>query len=388
MTDHLRVALVTNYPVDPSRIQGGVQAVAVRLVGALQQIPGLELHVVHCHSDIDHSQVIREAGVTRHYIAQTRRRVVPNMTSAIGLIAARLREIAPDVVHAHDSPSFALAALRAGYRPIWTLHGLTAEEAKHYRGAFQQLSHALTQYYERRALARVPFITAVSPYLMHAYRAQTRVPWHVIDNPAPEGYFDLPRRPVPGRVLMPATLIPLKDPLTLVRAAAQIRDAIPELSVHLAGAPANPAYAATLRAEITRLDLAEAVTLLGALDAPRLQQEFIEASVVTLPSRQDVSPMALIEAMAAGVPVVASAVGGVPYLVEEDVTGRLVPPAEPAALATALTSLLSEPEISQRMGLAARETARTRFAASRVAAKYLALYREAARVGAGATGHD
>jgi glycosyltransferase involved in cell wall biosynthesis len=116
---------------------------------------------------------------------------------------------------------------------------------------------------------------------------------------------------------------------------------------------------------------------LGGLDTPRLNEELSAASIVVLPSREESAPMALIEAMAAGAPVVATAVGGVPYLVEEGVVGRLVPPADPPALAAALTDLLRQPALCDRMGKAGQALARERFEPGRVAAQYLALYREA-----------
>lgn len=379
-----RIAMVTHYPADPSRLFGGVQAVAARLVAALARLPGLEIHVVHCHSDIAETRIIRQpipeggSPVIVHFLAQTRRRIIPNMTTAIPRIAARLREIAPQIVHAQDSPGFALAALRAGYPVIWSIHGMTALEAQHYRGLFHKLALGLTQYYERRALALTPHITSASAYLRRVYGDRTRAAWHVIGNPAPPEYFDLPRQPVPGRVLMPATVIPVKDPLTLIAAAALARSAVPDLVVHLSGSAPDPGYAAEVRAAISRLRLTEAVHLLGLLPDSRLRAELSAAAVVALPSRQEVAPMTLIEAMAAGIPVLSTTAGGIPDLVSDGVTGRLVPPADPPALAAALIELLTRPEMAHRLGLAGQTMARERYAADRVAEAFLALYREVA----------
>jgi hypothetical protein len=56
MNDPLRVALATHYPQDPARIAGGIQAVSFRLVEELRKMPGLEIHVIHCHSDVSESR--------------------------------------------------------------------------------------------------------------------------------------------------------------------------------------------------------------------------------------------------------------------------------------------------------------------------------------------
>lgn len=378
MSKPLRVALVTNYPTDPARVAGGLQAMAVRLVAELKTTPDIELHVIHCHSDITESRVAHDGAATIHYLAQTRRRIIPNMATGAARIAAELRRIAPDVVHAHF-PSFVVAALQTGYRPIWTIHGILAQEVQLYRGVFHRLSYALARLYERRALAEVETITAVSRYVLEAYRGRSRAAWHVIENPAPADLYTLPRHPVAGRVLMPASVIPLKDPLTLVRAAAQARDRVPGLSVHLAGSLTDTAYVAEVRAEIGRLGLDERVTLLGSLDTAALRRAYSQAAVVALPSRQEVAPMAVIEALAAGIPVVASTAGGLPYLVEDGVTGRLVAPGDETAWAAALTSLLNDDRAAEQMGAAGRQVARTRFDPARVAAQYLALYRGVTR---------
>jgi glycosyltransferase involved in cell wall biosynthesis len=378
MTDGLCIAIVTNYPADAGRITGGVQAVSARLVDELACFPELELHVVHCHSDIDASRTVQQGRVTIHFLAQTRRRVIPNMTSGIARIVRLLHDLAPDVVHAHG-PSFAVAALRAGYQPMWTIHGVLRQEAHLFPGLFNRLSFLLAQYYEWQAFRRVHLITTVSPYVVEAYRGRTRARWEVIENAADRTAFTLPRQPVRGRLLMPGSLIPRKDPVTLIQAVAEVRRKVPYVQVHLAGTLADTVYVGEVRREIARLGLEDVVTLLGSLDAGRLREEYTAAEVVVLSSRQESAPLAVVEAMAAGLPVVATAVGGVPYLVEDGVTGYRVPPGDPGTLARALIGVLEQPGRAQAMGLAARAAARDRFDPEHIAMSYLELYREAAR---------
>jgi len=174
--ESLRVAIVTHYPVAPDRIVGGVQAVSARLVAELSQVADLDLHVIHCHSDVRDSQTVRQGQVTLHFRAQTRRRVIPNMTTGISHITRLLEAIAPDVVHAHG-PSFAVAALRAGWNPIWTVHGVLNREVHYFPGLFNRLSFLLAQHYERQALRRVHLMTGVSPYVVEAYRGRSRARW-------------------------------------------------------------------------------------------------------------------------------------------------------------------------------------------------------------------
>jgi glycosyltransferase involved in cell wall biosynthesis len=85
-------------------------------------------------------------------------------------------------------------------------------------------------------------------------------------------------------------------------------------------------------------------------------------------------PLSVLEAMAAGKPVIATAVGGVPELVEDGVTGVLVPPRNPEALARGILRLAKDADLRRRMGKAAQERALERFDISRTAREYEALY--------------
>lgn len=101
-----------------------------------------------------------------------------------------------------------------------------------------------------------------------------------------------------------------------------------------------------------------------------------DLDVVALSSRNEGTPVSLIEAHACARPAVATAVGGVASVVVDGVTGRLCPPGDPAALGTALASLLKDAELRRTMGLAGRAHVRDRFSRERLVADIVALYDE------------
>ncbi|MGC8839709.1 MAG: glycosyltransferase, partial [Anaerolineae bacterium] len=103
-----------------------------------------------------------------------------------------------------------------------------------------------------------------------------------------------------------------------------------------------------------------------------------ECGAVLLSSRQETAPGILCEAMAAGRPAVATAVGGVPDMVADGETGFVVPPGDPEALAERISRLLKDEALRHRMGAAARERALARWWPPRVAEQYRALYWEVA----------
>jgi len=113
--------------------------------------------------------------------------------------------------------------------------------------------------------------------------------------------------------------------------------------------------------------------VLGPLSDPR---PFLRSlDVFAFPSHQEALPLAVLEAMAAGLPLVATRVGGIPEAVEDEETGLLVPPRDPERLAAALRRLAEDPALARRLGEAARARVCREFSAERMVEQTLAVYR-------------
>ena len=128
-----------------------------------------------------------------------------------------------------------------------------------------------------------------------------------------------------------------------------------------------------LEARATALGLRKRVRFLGMVPdpVPVLQA----ADVFAMPSREEASPMALLEAMACARPVVVTAVGGIPEIVVDERSGLLVPPGRSESLAAALTRLADDTELRARLGTAARTRILERFDLDRMVGEHAALYR-------------
>jgi len=180
--------------------------------------------------------------------------------------------------------------------------------------------------------------------------------------------------PVPGvrpvrRILTVANLRKEKAHEVLLSAAALLAPSHPDLSFVIAG---DGPRAGELQAMAERLGLRDRVRFLGHVeDVPTLLGS---ADAFVLPSISEAFPNAAIEAMAAGLPVVASAVGGLLDLVDHGRTGLLVPPSDPAALAAAIASLEADPERAARLGAAAREDVAQRYSFDRMVRSFEDLY--------------
>jgi glycosyltransferase involved in cell wall biosynthesis len=167
-----------------------------------------------------------------------------------------------------------------------------------------------------------------------------------------------------------AALAPHKSQTTLLQAAAAATGAAPRLRVWIAG---EGALQEALAAEHRSLGLGDRVRFLGFREdvVPLLRA----ADLFVLSSYLEGLGTSVLDAMAAGLPVVATAVGGVPEIVQADMTGLLVPPKDPGALAAAMGRLTADPALRAAMGAHGRERARA-FSADRTASLTRALYEE------------
>ncbi|MDH4179194.1 MAG: glycosyltransferase, partial [Armatimonadota bacterium] len=127
-----------------------------------------------------------------------------------------------------------------------------------------------------------------------------------------------------------------------------------------------------LGAQARELGVTDHVTFAGVRpDVTSILRVF---SLFVSSSRSEGMPMAVLEAAALELPIVATAVGDVPYLIEDDLTGNLAPPGDPAALARAIDGVLGQPDRTPRLGASAAERVRTRFSALESARQTRALY--------------
>ena len=175
-------------------------------------------------------------------------------------------------------------------------------------------------------------------------------------------------------VLFMGRLREKKGVFDLLQAAAAVRAAVPDLVVVLAGDEGE----AQVRARAEALGLSAAVRLPGWVDGARKDALLAQADVYVLPSYFEGLPIGLLEAMAVGVPVVATPVGGVADLVADGQDGLLVPVGQPAELGAAIQRLLQAPDLRDRMRGQAFDKVRAHYAVAVVVRQLEALYRQAA----------
>jgi glycosyltransferase involved in cell wall biosynthesis len=174
----------------------------------------------------------------------------------------------------------------------------------------------------------------------------------------------------PNVVLFLSKLDAANGVTELMEAVARVRATVPDLRLVYAGNGDR----AVLARHAERLGIADAVHFTGWVGPSGKRALLESAAVFALPAYDQALPTSLLEAMGAGVPVVVSAVGGAPEVVADGVTGFLVAPGDIVTLQRVLTRLLVDRTLAARIGAAARESIRLRFAPERAVPRLEAVY--------------
>lgn len=159
-------------------------------------------------------------------------------------------------------------------------------------------------------------------------------------------YSPTPHRAVRRHVLVARNLEPIYDNETAIRAFATVRRKYPDATLTLAGSGPS---AASLRALAESLGVAGGVIFSGRLDRFAMAQAYRKADIALNPSLVDNMPNSVLEALASGVPVVSTRVGGVPFIVDDEQTALLVPPKSPDAMAEAILRLMDDAALSEKL---------------------------------------
>ena len=285
------------------------------------------------------------------------------------------------LLHGHGlryAPLFAAASVTSGLPLVVSLHNLVPDDLT-----------GLQRAAARAALSRATYVIAVSRAVAQSAIAVADASRIVtIPNGIDTARFTIPdaerlaRRhamreslgielDAPVAVCL-SRLSPEKDVTNLLEAFALCADTLaPSTRLLIAG---DGRLRASLEWHIDLLGLHGWAVLLGGFDRERVPDLLFAADVFALSSREEGLSLAVLEAMAAGLPVVATAVGGLPEAVAHGVTGLLAPPRDPAAFATALRQLLTDGGTRKLLGDAGKNRIAERFTQERMIAETFALY--------------
>jgi glycosyltransferase involved in cell wall biosynthesis len=343
------------------------------LLDGFAQLTDCQVHIIYCLKRPLPAPAQLAANIFPHGL------VVPPSgflkTLYQGCVRAIRREIHTlgiDIVHGQGTERFpAYCAARSGLPNVITIHGNMRRLAKFNRArpfSFGWLAAKLEGY----AVRQTDGVVCISSYTRRLVSDSASRNW-IVPNAVDQSFFSVQRNPAaPAEILCVGHILPHKNQIALVHALEPLTREF-KFTLKFLGQIGEDAYGREF------LDLVHSKSWCqapGAVDQSGLREALRRAAFLVLPSLEDNCPMVILEAMAAGVPVAASKIGGIPDLVEESRTGWLFDPNNPQSIQDQVRQLLADPFKATAMGQAARGVAEHRFRSQNVAARHLEIYRE------------
>lgn len=371
----MKIAIITHlFPVG-GFLGGGVQAATYHLCKALQRHSEIELIVIRPLSSKEDMEQEEYDGIRvmplEYRLCYTR--PVALFWTQGRQVRRVLDELKPDIVHLQDS---SLLGLFVKMPSVFTLHGLVERDALYHgsgvlarvRSLVLFLTYGLARRRLRNVIAISPYTESVLP--PHPGRRVWNIP-----NAVGDRFFEITPSPVHPTILYAGHITPLKNVLGLIQGFAGLVADHPEAELRVAGAGQDSDYGRECQRLVKEIGLEDRVRFLGALDVGQLQQELAGASLLALCSRQENAPMCIAEAMAASVPVVASRLGGIPWMLDDGRSGCLIDdPLDSGQVTEAMRRALAPAQWAE-FSRASKKRAEM-FRASRVAGQTIAVYRE------------
>ncbi|MBM3662239.1 MAG: glycosyltransferase family 4 protein [Actinobacteria bacterium] len=284
----------------------------------------------------------------------------------------RLHRADVDIVHAHWTYEFALAALASDHPTLVTVHDWAPEILRHHRHPYRLVRLGM----QRKVLRRAPHLIANSPYIAERVFESTGRSVPVIPNGRVmrDTCPPLPQHDLPRLGALNSGFGPLKNVTTLLRAFQIVRRSHPGVLLRLAGTDHGPDGAAAAWA--TSRGLTAGVEFVGRIESGQVAEFMRSLDVFVHPSLEESFGMVLIEAIDEGIPVVGGhQSGAVPWVLDDGRAGVLADVESPERLASSVVDLLDDRERRSDLSRAAFERTRSRFSLDQVAVRQEAEYR-------------
>ena len=332
----MNIVQVGSYPLSADCIRGGVESSVFGLAKELSQNHVVDVFDFPRIAGKD--TVERQGSLTIHRY----KNLGKYNQDAIERGKEMLRDIValhPDIVHIHGTGNLSGALYNAiktyGIPVLLTVHGLLHVEKMNALRKHPSLKHLYQLIVQSRAefevLNKAQHIIVDTEYVskqieqLHARKKISNLPWmYVIPQGIQSQYLSLlsnqKKEPI---ILSVGSISQRKGHLVLIKSFEKVHSKIPTAKLIIAGSLAEETYLAKMREEIKKYRLQDSVDILTNIPQEELSQHYQTASIYALHSQEESQGIALVEAMAAGLPVVSTTVGGIPYVVKDEESGLL-----------------------------------------------------------------
>lgn len=377
----MRLAMIGPYPIDgnENNITGGVQAVMVSMIKGLSRFNDLDMHIITASFLIDKGKDFVSNGVKVHAVPLDRH--FGNMTlysNTRKMLRKKINEIKPDLIHAHMFGYYTLAALDSGHKDIViSTHGISNGNWGLSYGIVQRVRRYMQDYIYIQCAKRAENIITNSPFAVEAVSRFGEKNIYELNNPVSEIFFDVDNTAEEeGRILFAGNICEAKGIMTILEAIKIVKNNLGKIKLMIAGGITDTDFYFKAIRFIEENNLGMSVNFLGHLSNKELKEEYQKASLFVFPSQQDVAPLAVLQAMAAGKAVIASRVGGIPYMIDDGINGVLIDKKDHVFLAEKITSLINDRELRKRLGSNARKKISRDYSAEKVTDRLYGIYQD------------
>jgi glycosyltransferase involved in cell wall biosynthesis len=343
------------------------------LLQGLSSLGDIEVHVVSCfHQPVKSAEKLA-ANTWFHGL------LVPNLgwlrsgyQGCIRAVRRKLRAIRPDLVHAQGTErDCAMSGAFSGYPNLLTIHGNMRQLARISRSRPFTYCWLMARL-EGLVLPRFDGVVCITNHTREQVRAKARRTW-VLPNAVDALFFEVNAAPEGKPTLLcVGTICANKNQIQLIRALDPLAKAGGFRLMFLGGLDED-----TYGQEFLHLVEQRSWCRYGGFaDRAALRKTLSSAAMLVLPSLEDNCPMVVLEAMAAGVPVLAAKVGGVPDLIKENETGLFCDPHDATTILGGVKQVLDNPAFGRQLACRAKENALRRFLPAVIARQHVEIYRE------------
>lgn len=372
--------MLCNYPMSTSEIYGGTSTVAYNLVNCLIKYTDVKIITFTFVPGIKKKQYYnkdKQLSIIR-YPAKFKFSSITNCYRQKKVFKKFLKENKIDIIHSQCTSVYTKLAVNSNLPNVFTVHGIRLKEIEMVRNKIGYLRYSLTRRTVLENYRKATNIVVTNRYTKEQINPYHKASIWEIRNPIDETYFDLyqKKRIEPGNILMASGIRRRKDIITAILAVKKIleynKDIV--LVLNITG-PEESDYKKEVLSIISNLGLKNNIHIHGLVSEEEIKYLYSIADIVLLTSLEETSPMALIQAVASGKPIVTTNVGGVSEIVIENKNSFIVNVKDYHNIAVSILKLLNDRKLRDNFAANSYKIARQNWSTKGIALKTYDMYK-------------
>lgn len=376
----IKLLMPCDYPVHSSGIFGGTSSAAYNLVQSLIKYTDINITIFSFCPRMKSNQFFSEENNRIRiysFPANFTFRALIDYADKKYLFRKVLRRERPDIIHAQGEGLYASLAVNSHLPNVFTVHGVRLKEIEMERERLGRI-----RYFFRKRLIfsnhkKASNIVAINEYTKNEVAHLPNAKIWVIRNAVAETFFDLYKveSPETGNILLVGGIRKRKDIITAIKAIRNILEGNISVKLNIVG-PIESDYNMKVDALINTYKIKGNVAIHGMVSATKLHELYLKSDLFLLTSIEESSPISIVEAMAAGKPIVATNVGGISEIVEESKNALLVGVKDHKGIAESIKMIITDRNMRESFSRESHKIASDAWSSKAVASDTYKMYVE------------